>query len=335
MNETIIEYLAFLNEQGRSPLTIKAIRGDLVRFVTWWEAYYQRCFDPGVLREHDIYTWRQFRQIEDSAAPTTINRAIISLRAYCDWAKMHGLLHDNPVDAIKALPIGSPSPKSLPSAAIDAILRTVRLEKDERIRIRDEALLALLVHAGLRAQEVCDVEIRDLDIDGSTVTVRRGKGNRMRRVQLNSDASATLRRYLKQLRCPEALPTLDSAIEREALLVGFNYTVAGYPMRPGINQRLVQRVVSQRAHEAADRLTIEAKLLSSIERADTLLSLAQQLRHATPHTLRHSFARRLLASGADLAVVQRILGHSTIATTGIYLIPSDDEVRAELERTTL
>ena len=69
----------------------------------------------------------------------------MNLRSYCDWAKQQHLLQENPVADVKAIPVAPASPKSIPPEAVDAVLRAVRSEKDERIRLRDEALLALLV----------------------------------------------------------------------------------------------------------------------------------------------------------------------------------------------
>jgi site-specific recombinase XerD len=72
--------------------------------------------------------------------------------------------------------------------------------------------------------------------------------------------------------------------------------------------------------------------MASLDRAGELLELARKLRQATPLTLHHILARRLLERGADLAEVQRVLGHSRISTTGICLTPSEDDVRDAIER---
>jgi integrase/recombinase XerC len=226
---------------------------------------------------------------------------------------------------LKDLPLDPPSPRSIPPEAIDTLLRAVRSERDERLRLRDEAILALLVYAGLRVQEACDVQLRDLDLAGGTVTVRGGKGGRPRRVPLHSEALRLLKRYLTVVRCPGGMPAIGSDAEREALLAGFDPSVAGRPMQPGINQRLAQRVIKQRAEQAAERLEQDATRAASLEQAGKLVELASKLRQATPHTLRHSLARRMLERGADLAEVQRTLGHSRITTTGRYLTPSETD----------
>ncbi len=332
MHGSIGGYLASLVSVGRSPLTVKAVRSDLTGFAIWWETRRQRPFDPSLLLDSDLREWRIKRQCDDASAPATINRALSTIRAYCNWAKRAGLMTENPAEGIAAIPAAPLTPRSLPAEAIDAILRAARNESDERLRLRDEALLALLVYAGLRAQETCDVQLRDLDLAAGTVTVRHGKGGRMRRVILNSEAINLLQRYITKLRCVQATPVLGSDSERESLIVGFDPTVAGQPMQPGVNQRLIQRVVEQRAHEAAERLRSDASTIAFQDRKNQLLDFARRLDEATPHTLRHSLARRLLEAGADLAVVQRTLGHSSIATTGIYLIPNDDDIRAAMER---
>jgi len=219
---------------------------------------------------------------------------------------------ENPAEQIDTVPSTPPAPKSLPAEAVGAILRAARNEPDERLRLCDEALLALLIYAGLRAQEVCDVQLRDLDLAGGTVTIRHGKGGRMRRVMLISEAIVLLRRYMTKLRCPQGMPVLGSDAERDMLLVGFDRKIAGQPMQLGVNQRLVQRVVEQRSREAAERLRADASAVTSLERQGELLDLARRLDDTTPHTLRHSLARRLLETGAVLAVVQRTLGTAVL-----------------------
>src|SRR5437870_11434143 len=84
------------------------------------------------------------------------------------------------------------------------------------LRARDAALLALLIYAGLRVQEVCDMQLRDLDLGSGTVTIRSGKA---RRVPLHPDAERRLRRYVESIRCPTGLPAIGSDQERELLLV--------------------------------------------------------------------------------------------------------------------
>jgi site-specific recombinase XerD len=333
MHSSFDDYLSSLVSAERSPLTVKAARSDLTGFAMWWEVQRQKSFDPALLLDSDLREWRDKRQRDDAVAPATINRALSTLRAYCEWARRSGLMNENPAQHIETVPMNSPLPKSLPAPAIDAILCAAHSEPDERLRLRDEALLALLIYAGLRAQETCDVQLRDLDLEGGTVTVRHAKGEQTRCVMLNSDAISLLRCYVTKLRCPRGMPMLGSDAEGESLLVGFDRRIAGQPMQPGVNQRLVQRVVEQRCREAAERLRADSGAVTSPNQQGVLLELARGLEEATPHTLRHSLACRLIETGADLAIVQRMLGHSSVATTGMHLTFGDDDLRAAMERT--
>jgi integrase len=87
-----------------------------------------------------------------------------------------------------------------------------------------------------------------------------------------------------------------------------------------------------RAQEAAERLQRDAECDPDLGSAGELLDLARHLVTATPHTLRHSLARRMIERCADLGEVQRVLGHSNIATTGRYVTPSEDDLREAIGR---
>lgn len=175
MHHSIADYLKSLRARRLSPNTQKAVRADLIHFSSWWESSRRRSFEPALLLYEDLRDWRSSRQRDDGAKPSTINRGLASLRGYCKWATQNGLMHDNPAVDLGPVPSSPLAPRSLPREAVDAILRAVRSTPNPLLRMRDEALLALLVYAGLRVQEACDVQLRGLDLDGGTLTVRSGK----------------------------------------------------------------------------------------------------------------------------------------------------------------
>lgn len=332
MHDSIVAYLDTLHQRRRSPHTIRAARQDLTQFVTWWEQHAGRPFDPALLLDTDVRDWRLARQRDDGAAPATINRALSTLRGYCGWALAAGLMREHAAADVDDVATPTLAPRALPPSAVKALLRAARAEPDAIIRRRDEAALALLIYAGLRVQEACDLQLRDLDLPGLTITIRHGKAGKARRVPIHADAQRLLQRYLEEVRCPEGLSAIGSAAEREPFLARIDAACAGQPLRPGINQRLIQRMVSARARAAAERLGADAEREPDLAKAETLRNLARRLLEATPHTLRHSLARRMIERGADLGEVQRVLGHSSIATTGRYLIPSEDDLREAIGR---
>jgi site-specific recombinase XerD len=270
----------------------------------WWEAHYTRPFDPSLLLDTDLRDWRKVRQQDDGAAPTTINRALSTLRGYCAWAAATGLTTENAAVDIEDVPTPELAPRALPPAAVKALLRAARAEKDTIIRLRDEAALALLIYGGLRVQEACDLQLRDVDLAGLSITVRYGKAGKARRVPIHTDAQRLLQRYLDQVRCPDGLSSVGSEAEREPFLARIDAAAPGRPLRPGVNQRLIQRMVTERAQEAAERLRRDAERESDLARMGELLDLARRLGAATPHTLRHSLARRMIERGADLGEVR-------------------------------
>jgi integrase len=173
------------------------------------------------------------------------------------------------------------APRGLPAVAVKALLQAARAEADSIIALRDEAALALLIEGGLRVQEACDLQLRDVDLAGLSITVRYGKAGKARRVPIHTDAQRLLQCYLEQARCVNGLPLVGSDREREPFLAGIDAAAPGRPLRPGVNQRLMQRTVLGRAREAAERLQRDAEREGEA-RADHLLYLARRLLATTP-----------------------------------------------------
>lgn len=205
MDTTLAEYLDHLQARGRSSATVRAVRSDLAGFRSWWEQTYRRPFSVEIVAARDIQRWRRVRQQLDGVKPSTINRALSSLRGFYHWAVANGLRVDNPARESGEVPMPDLAPQGIADEGIDALLRTAASEKDPTQRQRDQAALALLVFAGLRVQEACHLQLRDLDLEGGIITVRRGKRGKARRVPLHPDAQEMLQHYLA-VRCPGGLP---------------------------------------------------------------------------------------------------------------------------------
>lgn len=335
-NETFDHYLRLLENRGSSPSSVRAARSDMAHFRLWWETRYGRTLDVAQLSDRDLRSWREYRQKEEGAAPATINRGLSTLRRFSAWAVEQNLITSNPAAGIKDVQVAPNPPRSLPDQAVDALLRAARVAEDDRaLRLRDEALLALLVYGGLRVQEACDVQLRDLDLPGKALVVRSGKGSKAGRIFLHAEAARMLHTYIKEVRCPPngQMPKVGSPEEREPLLVGKAMKEPGQPLRPGLQARMVGHKIKSLGKLAASQLREAArKERADNGRAEELEELARQLEDISPHMLRHSLARRMLDKGAQLPEVQRMLRHSRLSTTGVYLTSREEQLRAAVER---
>lgn len=332
MSTWIKNYLSHLETNGRSPATVRAAGADLRRLQAWWEETHDRPFEIGRLTTRDMHHWLRHRQQIDGAKPSTINRGLATVRAYCRWALVSGLLVDNPTAGVPEIVSESVGPASLPDEAIDELLRAAAITPNPIQRRRDEAFMALLVYGGLRIQECCDMQLRDVDLPGGSVVVRRGKGGKARRVPLHSDAQRILQRYLDEVRCPDHQPAVGSQEERAPLLMGRQVASEGRPWLPGVQAQSLRKRLKQLGTAAAEALRAAAERTVDLPRSAALQQMAQQVEQVTPHQLRHSLARRLLKNGATLPEVQRLLGHSRLTTTGMYLQPSAADLRQAIER---
>jgi integrase/recombinase XerC len=324
LTDLIIAELDHLAEQptarGRSssPATVRAQRADLAGFVAWWLEHHQfASFDPALVQERDLRDWQHHRQVEDGAAATTINRAVVTLRAFFSWAHQAGHIRHNPAAQLQRLPAEDQAPPHLAPEAVTWLFRATGGEDDPMRRARDRALLTLLSDCGLRSQEAADVQLRDLDLAGATLTVRAGKGSKPRRIPLEGEAVRRLREFV-QLRCPGGQPAVGSAEERERLLVAYHCTGSVGAWKPGLSTAGMRKRLDELGEAAARLVEEQARKTSALARVGELGELARQLRAVSPHQLRHGLGYRLRRQGVDLGVAQQLLGHARPAMTMRY-----------------
>ena len=260
-------------ECGLSGNTVDAYRRDMTRFFAWCGRRQVRRLQIADLA--DYVAWLH----DQSLAPASIARHIVSLRMYYRFLQLEGLVRDNPAEWLGSQKLWERIPHVIPPRRIDAFLRAPG--RDDPYALRDRALLELLYATGCRASEVSHLELRDMHFESSYCRCL-GKGNKERIVPLGRAAREAVEAYLK----------------RE---------------RPALAQRAAKPPPWLLLSRRGRRLRREA-----IWELVTKYARRAGLPDVTPHTLRHSFATHLLAGGADLRQVQELLGHASIATTQIY-----------------
>jgi integrase/recombinase XerC len=170
-------------------------------------------------------------------------------------------------------------------------------DDDEAIRLRDAAVLELLYGSGVRVAELCGLDLGDVDLRHRVMRVV-GKGRKERRVPMTDPAADAVGRYEREAR-PQLLKRKDNAPATSALFLN----TRGARIGPRSVRALLEKYSAEQAG-----------------------------RGISPHTMRHSFATHLLDGGADLRVVQELLGHESLATTQIYTHVSTERLRAVYEQ---
>ena len=205
-------------------------------------------------------------------------RGLSSLRRYYRYLVREGRINEDPSARVSAPRLGRALPKALSEADVEALLEAPRVGTE--LGLRDRAMLEVLYATGLRVSELVGLELAQVNPRQGVVRIL-GKGRKERLVPLGEEALAWLQRYLR-----EARPLLCAGRDTRAM----------FPTRRG------------------DAMTRQA-FWYLIKRYALRAGIGATL---SPHTLRHAFATHLLNHGADLRVVQMLLGHSSVSTTQIY-----------------
>ncbi len=288
------EYLAHLAvERGLSPNTLAAYRRDLARYVAYLGA-------RGVTAVADITSTdvtqyvAALREGADGGTPLSVSstaRSVASVRGWHRFVAAEAATDIDPAADVHAPALGRRLPRAIATDEVAAIL-TAAEKADDAAGIRDWALLELLYSTGARITEAVSLDVDDIDLETRSVRLV-GKGGKERVVPVGSFAERAIAAYLVRAR-PEL-----SAHGRGTSALFVNARGA----------RLSRQSAWSALRQAAEHAGID------------------EPERISPHTLRHSFATHLLAGGADIRVVQELLGHASVTTTQIYTKVTPDALR--------
>lgn len=292
----IPRFLAYLQDNDRSPHTVQSYKFTLQQFTAWFDG---NGFDPARVTPLDVREWRRELQAQRQK-PGTINQKIALLTGFFEWCQAENLLASNPARGVKRLQQAAIAPKWLTRPQTYALLRTV----EERVQLadlkkltagrvlarRNAAMIALMLQAGLRVGEVCAVRPDDIHLAprSGRVVVRHGKGNKYREVPLNIDARRAIDRY-KQI-APD--------------VTGGLFDRNGKPLHP--------RTIQQHLADLGRLAGLDFKL--------------------TPHMLRHTFGKTLTDTGTPLNQIALLMGHADVNTTAIYTMPGQADLQTAVDK---
>lgn len=283
------DFLAWLaSERGRSQNTLVAYRRDLRGYNAW---LIENGTDPLSVGAEDVAMFIESRRTA-AAAPSSVARQLAAIRMLHRYLATEGIRRDDPAADVESPRVPAGIPKPLSEEQVEALLAGVGARGP--ISARDRALLELLYATGARVSEAVGLSISDLDLDQRLVRLM-GKGSKERIVPFGTAASGALEDWF--------------GLAGRALMVPAQWASRSDAEAVFLNSR-GRRLSRQSAwtvvQQAARRAGLEIDL--------------------SPHSLRHSCATHLLDHGADLRVVQELLGHASISTTQVYTRVSQERL---------
>jgi len=288
---TYLDHLAV--ERGLAANTLSSYRRDLRRYAEFLTESGLEDLDEVTEATVSAFLMR-LREGDPDHPPlsaTSAGRTVVAVRGFHRFCVSDGLAASDPAAGVRPPPPARRLPKALPLADVEAILEAAG-SPGTVLALRDRALLEVLYGTGARISEAVGLDVDDLDrVEGTALL--RGKGGKDRLVPVGSYALAAVEAYLTRAR-----PELASV---------------------GTSERAGAMFLNARG----GRLSRQSAWTVLVKAADR----AGVTRDVSPHTLRHSFATHLLEGGADVRVVQELLGHASVTTTQIYTMVTDQRLR--------
>ncbi len=295
MIEAIRLYKNYLEDEGKSKLTVKNYTNDLKSYNVWLNT--EGHLPPqtgdtplGIAAKASAIYAQQIKNSRD-VAPSTANRRVIALKGFLKFLteKDYIAAESVPQSGLKTKKIqrgAQGNVKWLKEEEVKKIFETIEVQPrtSEITRLRNRTIITVLVNTGVRVGELCDLRIGDLDLENGMLTVRDGKGGKFRKVPLGDKTLALIKLWLE---CRD-----------EYMDESFLFTTE---RADHITERAVQH------------LTKRLSELSGVE--------------FSPHTLRHTYCKRLADNTGQIEVVAELAGHSDINTTRVYVKPGKEELK--------
>lgn len=291
----LVDFDRALRTLGMAERTRRAYGADLQGLARWCTA---AGIEPAAVSARDL---RRFAAIlsEGGASRSTVARKVAAIRSFYRRQLERGEVPASPADLVATPRREDHLPRVLKAREASALVESI--PTSEPLAIRDRALFELAYAGGLRAEELVNLDVSDLNPDGEELRVT-GKGGRTRVIPAGEPAWRALERWLERGR---------PALARER---GPRPEPALFVSKSG--RRLSTSDVRRRLAGWARRSGLPPDFPTGL----------------SPHALRHSFATHLLEGGADLRVIQELLGHATISTTQAYTRVEPGRLRREYRR---
>lgn len=301
MQSLVEDFLQYLrHERGQAAQTQRTYAGLLNKFVAWaerekisdWKQVELRHLMSFLQQERERVLAHEPKESARRLSGESVYLEIAALRAFYRFAENEKHLAVNVAEHLSLPRRWKRLPKSLSNPEMEKLLQPE--QPVTPATLCDDAILELAYASGLRRSELCSLRLEQLHLDAGFINVI-GKGNKERVVPVGSQAVAALHRYLT-----EGRPKL-------------------------VKPRSPANVFLTRRGTAFASFTLWAHIKRRVRRAGIA-------RNITPHMLRHSFATHLLEHGADLRVIQELLGHTSISTTEVYTHVTGNRLR-DIHRT--
>ena len=284
MLNDVKKYLAFLQfEKKLSQNTLESYWLDLKHYIE----YLENEKNIKIFKDIKINTTREYindisqysYNINEELSTASLNRKISSLKGFHKYLFLNDLSMIDPTKIIKSVKPIKKLPTTLSVEDIDLLLSSINTKKSNGLR--DKSIISLLYSCGLRVSELIELHLTNLHLDDSIIRVI-GKGRKERLVPIGKKGKIDLVEYINNV-------------------------------RPGLSRRSNSKGIIYLSNRGKK---ISRKTIWNIIKVQAKKSTIDK--NISPHTFRHSFATHLLEGGADLRIVQELLGHSSISTTQIY-----------------